>query len=122
VRATRNPLATVTKDAGGYEDVCEGTLTIVVALTLGMATGVAGFIPFLIAQRLSQHKRAAFREYAIPIGLCCMVASLVFLLVALLVAARLAPEVFPFFGIALAATFMVASGALAIRSIRRGRR
>jgi hypothetical protein len=95
-------------------------LNAIWALALGTVTGVAGFIPLLVAKHFAQHSRAAFKAYAIPIGLGCVFVSFAFLLAALFIAAQVAGEVFASFGIALVVSFLIASSVFAILTIRRG--
>jgi TRAP-type C4-dicarboxylate transport system permease small subunit len=78
-----------------------------------------GFFPLLLVQHLAKRGSRRARLMSIQVGTVVIGAGFILFLVALLVVAKLVPEVFPAFGISMALAFLASSVVFALREQRR---
>jgi len=94
-------------------------LPTALSAVLGILAGLIGFSPFLFVGYQAKRGHPLARHYAVPSGIASIGASFILLLVLLLIAWRVAPEVFLVFAIALVLTFLIANTWYAVRENRR---
>jgi uncharacterized membrane protein len=92
---------------------------MILAGALGVLTGIVGFSPLMLAKYLSKRGSQAVRQQSIPIGVLLVLVSLGLLFGILVIASRIASEVFLVFGLSMVAAFLMASAILAVREFRK---
>jgi hypothetical protein len=91
----------------------------VLSAVLGVLAGLVGFSPLLFVGLQVKGGHFLVRRYAIPTGMVGITASFILLLALILIAWRVAPEMFLAFAIALVLTFLIANTWYALRENRR---